>query len=125
MDKDYGALNDKIAKWCGFKQYMTSLIYFPPNIEPKYPQDAINLPDFSHSLNAQSEWIYPELKKRKLRIEYFRDYSFIGTTEHCYHHWTILDNHSIEGTGSHPDSSAIAFALAVEKLIDSEVEDNG
>jgi len=128
---DTKALNEKLLKFVGLvfeKHYIkfsktecesisTTGYYFNGKFIRK------SAPDLVHDLNAQAKYIYPKLAERKLRIEFRKDFDeFNGHLFSCY--WTIFDGMSIVGNGEDMDNPALAFALAVEKLIDRMEKSN-
>jgi hypothetical protein len=126
---DTKALNEKIAKWIGFKFVNIKNHYDDGSTFNGWKSPLINknpysytlrpeLPDLVNSLDAQAKWIWPELTLYGYAIEINVD--IFGKI------WCslilVMNNYS---TIQHTDkNAALAFALAVEKLIDSLDKDN-
>lgn len=119
---DTKRLNAKLLEWAGFSKIIPPewnqneskyLRYVFPNGEKHFLH-----PNLITSLDAQVKWIYPKLQIAKLRIEYFKDYWFNDNENHGYHYWTIYQDRTIVGHGEHNSNPALAFALAIEQLID-------
>jgi len=112
-------INKKLLKFSGFKTKDTEL-YYPNGHKARWGH---LWPDLVNDPRNQIKWIYPELGKRKLRIEFRKDYD--DSFKPFPFYWTILDGHSIVGYGEDLDKPALAFALACEKYIDSLEKSNG
>jgi hypothetical protein len=124
MDKQ--ALNQKIAEWCGFKfvsfkncerstqedknKHGDSLCHVeaPDGVITDAP------PDFTSSLDALFKWAVPKLQLEGLVISLIAyEYSGFG----CLITPFLAQEPLIERRNS--ESPALAFCLALEKLIDS------
>jgi hypothetical protein len=121
--KEKVKLNEKLLLFTGFTEVRISKFYsgqwdgrftaiFPQNSE--IPNERSFTPDLVNDANAQIKWLYPILIKAKL--------SFAIEYQHenlIYHSW-IMDLENISKLyDCDNDSPTLAFALAVEKLIDS------
>jgi hypothetical protein len=115
-------MNEKIAKWCGFKIFYDETWdtehknpMFIPSGKPKRTHmiDAVMLPDFQNDFNACLQWVVPELNKRGYMIDIviYLDLSYLI----CIHDPEF--NNLYEGDGQ---SLPAAFCNALLKLIKEE-----
>jgi len=122
-------LNEKLAKWAGFRQLPVGKSGFhwercqrvgnwmPPEGTETW-QSRDHLPNFTESLDACFKWLVPKLEETKKRIEYSVDFSMPDFGKPANHYWAILQgSHQLVGTGEDKDP-ALAFCLAIEELID-------
>lgn len=120
---DTKTLNEKLAVWVGFKIPINRFTNkpFPHNKHSanlwETPEGMITteLPDLVGSLDAQVKWIYPKL----VNLRYI---FFIGNPvnfhNNQYNVEILSEDYELEYKTS-DNNPAMAFALAVEKLIDS------
>ena len=112
-------LNEKLAKWAGFRHekapYWTDMIWYYP--EPHQTCMCFSPPDFTTDLNAQVKWLWPELLKRNLYIG-------IGADKKGWECW-IFEGEPIEGDPFQEykvkvfaDTPAMAICKAIETLIE-------
>lgn len=121
-------LNEKIAKWLGFKLIYNDwdteeeFPYFIPSGKPKRTHmiDAIPMPNFTESMDACIKWIVSKIDT--FEISY--DYQEIDSTEQSYHVsvYKIIDENTAgyKEFNAKDESLPTAFCLAVEKLIDAQ-----
>ena len=116
-------LNEKIAKWLGFKLIYNDwdteeeFPYFIPSGKPKRTHmiDAIPMPNFTESMDACIKFIVPKLDF----INILKD---IDDTKYIVEVGIIVDKETCgyECVYSENESLPMAFCLAVEKLIDAQ-----
>lgn len=128
MDKD--KLKKKLAEWAGFKEgkeprgiddalagYRFCWVY------PDYSRHNY-LPDFPNDLNACFKWLVPKLysiiqvEEISFAKEHNQDLAMVlwWTGDHA------VDTYGCGVYSAHAETLALALCLAIEKLIDSEVE---
>ncbi len=117
---DTKALNEKLLKFAGFTFTEKPLPKGKSYKEWKYPEsygylNQPGVPDLVNSLDAQAKWIYP-----KLAQDYRIDKIYHPITKV----WAISLSHLVVGAeetlySPYDESESVAFALVVEKLIDS------
>lgn len=118
-------LNEKIAKWLGweifYEEYDTEKCWpvFIPSGKPRrtHSIDAIPVPDFLRFMDAHIKWTVPKLDRFMLQTqlkESFKDTPEVSGLIEAYVRKGDFIGH---GEGATP---AMAFSLALEKLIDQE-----
>lgn len=104
---DEKALNEKLAKWAGFKYQYKPISYGgPPAKRNGWYNDTEfleELPGFTRSLDACFKWLVPKLDKA-VALYWF----------HGPEGWTAKIGAIIQ---ARDDSPALALCLAIEKLI--------
>ncbi len=111
-------LNKKLAEWAGFRRIPYQDCEdgkawgYPDSSEWDYEWD---LPNFTDSLDACFEWLVPKLEQKGYK------YELCATTSPTQHRVAIRDRgFSLVGRLQWNDDPALAFCLAIEKLIDGE-----
>jgi len=107
-------LNEKLARWAGFKRNSVPT----RNREGKYVakwgypdhESYTNVPDFVHSLDACFKWLVPKINDLRL----YRDEGVFSV--HVYA--AAYDNEGAYGRDE--ASPALALCKAIENLIDSK-----
>ncbi len=115
---DTRKLNEKLLRFAGFIQTVHSYHYVNGVKHLKWINQADMLdrePDLVHSLDAQTKWIYPELIKREVFFSLIYFPQLVKFKAYYEANISLF-------TSTDPDNPAIAFALAVEKYIDSVPE---
>ncbi len=113
---DTNKLNEKLASFAGFKIPINKFDN-KPFPHSKYSADLWEnpngeiireLPDLVNNLNNQEKWIYPKLKALDCEVhkEFKKDWWNVKLSHEYFYH-------------GYAEYEALAFALAVEKLIDS------
>ena len=105
-------LNEKLARWAGFRPVMGQLsvqIWSTP--DGVHITRSSDMPDFTSDLNACFKWLVPKLQSMSLRMPATLrgDYTF------------ICDIQGMRYSG-HAQTPALALCRAIEQLIDKERE---
>lgn len=112
---DTNKLNEKIARWLGWKQtkYYEDLYWENP-FENRGLKLVFNLPDYVNDFNIQNRDIYPKLQN--LPESQFGDTSFgiewQSEIRYYYAYIKMLDEYN-----AFNKSPSVAFALAVEHIL--------
>jgi len=118
-------LNKKLAEWAGFIEMEDIYKGNRYTVGWEYPDDSElgKLPNFTKSLDACFKWLVPKLYKQYINpIEL----KVLCPLANCPDFWVVdisTQHESIESANG--KSFALAFCLALEKLIDSEERSNG
>ena len=101
-------LNEKLARWAGFKYQSRSQSWTSPD-----KLFDMRLPDFAHSLDACFKWLVPKLGHVGL------------STQGCYFDVTIWakdTDSEYDGIMTREATPTLALCKAIEKLIDAETK---
>jgi len=121
MDEE--KLNRKLAEWAGFQQIpafggtdmSTTLWQFPDGSVPCMPHYNYPCPiEFTQSLDACFKWLVPKLGAYQISYKYYFD--------NYYHLARVANKVGIWREASNENNPALAFCLAIEKLIGREEE---
>jgi hypothetical protein len=108
IDKEKQTLNEKIAKWCGFKYHDDG-----NNEYWKAPNGDIGqIPNFCDSMDAITKWVFPKLLNHRITLSDFNRDTWVEIKSAIYPA-PIYTNAS----GA---SISESFCYALSKLIDSE-----
>ena len=108
-------LNEKLARWAGFKRNSVPT----RNREGKYVakwgypdhESYTNVPDFVHSLDACFKWLVPKLDQLSITVwDNVQMYAMVYRDEHDHMGYEAEDKNK---------TPALALCKAIEKMIDS------
>ncbi len=111
MNKNEQELNSKLAEWAGFKHKVGALYEYPN-------EDYLGerpLPNFPQSLDACFEWLVPNIPN-------LESISFVRRRGDWIGQFYYLSKEKPQVKVAIAETPALAFCLAIEKLIDTERE---
>jgi len=116
-DKDLSTLNKKLALFIGFKSENYDDAYGLPRTRYYYPDGKIvdTAIDLVNDANSQVKWIYPKIANLPESIYGDTNFGIEWDSESRKYYAFIVITGMYDCTNENP---ALAFALAVEKLID-------
>ena len=112
-------LNEKLAKWAGFKKWTEEkkLPWETIGVIYKAPDNSYNsLPTFANSLDICFKWLVPKLAQKGYIV-------IVGSFEHNGYYAFAYYFLNPEPTQTIPaDTPALALCRAIEQLIDSKIK---